>query len=1299
MFKRSMSAIVIICFFLTSLGPNPRAHADEPLNLPAPGAMINLSPAYQPVIIKGLMVHKDNPFLFDFIVDAGQDRMSGEPLKEEGTKLIKYFLASLAIPDKDLWVNLSPYEKNRMVPQALGQTDMGRDLLEQDYVLKQITASLIYPEKNLGKKFWDRVYAKAQAEYGTTQIPVNTFNKVWIMADKAEVFEHNQTAFVVGAHLKVMLEEDYLALKKHERIGDSPQFRKLGTVPNSFQGTHSIASNIVRQIILPELEREVNEGQNFANLRQIFNSIILASWYKRNLKQALLNQVYANQSKIRGIERSVIPAKAGIQYQDLSPEQIYERYLKAYKKGVFNYIKEDVNAAGRAMPRKYFSGGFAIEGTPAANPAMTTDPVVLASSLPDRAMIDFKTGINTGIGNVALQSTNAAMASKSSKPITYEMVGNPAIPAFRDPNRALMINDLVPNSRFGIWTHRLMYPRVEDIFLKYAKGKISLSQAFGILETTRIFKNVLKGNSQSGYLDGGHMKNPFGYTQDVFKELLVTFRLALKYKLIYREDEQGRAMPFVGSVEFFEMAISDAYHHRKVFQEKDFLGMSMEEYAQKIEKEYQALMGQDVFWGRELSIPYVNWLYNHGKLKTGMKMNIRLTRSAQKVFITGANSKGIIANASFVGISEGRIFYYPSKIHHGRPLDLIFYPANIHSVTLIGPSDKAMAVREYPDFQKLWEGRENLQNGTLSITTKENGNIILTSGLNVSDEWISGMNNRGRSSSIYKDDFDSATFTPNAAMAALSWDLNTPDGFKEMMEDWGRKVAVLNGGQQDEQHYFHAQVFPGNEIAYEYNRPTLIPGGISKENISLQNIDGSIELHMEAIYPRFFEGNGDRIHFNKDGTIERVSMHLKKESHESLVFSGQIPTVQFDPLTKQISLIFSAQDSEVAKHLNEKTIQGVRFAAKSNAAMAIKEKVAIPPTMPPDYEEHSPSSLSHVVASLYLKKEVQGKYAVISLLALNGNDAKYITQLEINGINLGASIFDYLTSPENSPALGKELGAIEGGWSSPEYRNEVEKELIAFIYQAMDKGKITALSNNAMAAEQIKPAANAAMAFTGKTDSFPVMWNKFSVWNDINSWGHKNPLVWDKIYGNADYFREYKDATPEELVKEIKVFRDRGVILPSILSKLLASPKDGLTAFIEEMQSRAAFDEAVRWPATLADVDQSGKNEVTAILWRFFTLWYEKDAAMNAEETQIKRDMAQAVDINGGIDLNTSSGMQWKVTKDGQGVEMNINPAMVAAMRRQGIQWARPVVLKMTPVTSVWSLMGLTAPVTGQLAQ
>ena len=187
------------------------------LNLPAPGAMVPLSPAYAPAMIKGINIHPDNPLQFDFIIDTGDSGLDGEAFRREAAKLIKYFLASLTLKEEEMWVNLSPYEQNRIIPEAFGQTEMGRDLLVQDYFLKQLTASLMYPEDDLGREFWERIYAKAQAEFGTTEIPVNTFNKVWIVPETANVYEHAKGAFVVDSHLKVMLEEDYIAKREDGR--------------------------------------------------------------------------------------------------------------------------------------------------------------------------------------------------------------------------------------------------------------------------------------------------------------------------------------------------------------------------------------------------------------------------------------------------------------------------------------------------------------------------------------------------------------------------------------------------------------------------------------------------------------------------------------------------------------------------------------------------------------------------------------------------------------------------------------------------------------------------------------------------------------------------------------------------------------------------------------------------------------------------------------------------------------------------------------------------------------------------
>ena len=355
----------IFAFLLNSFGPLP-AYAQN-FVLPAPGVRVGLSPEFNPPILKGLKVHPDNPFRFDFILDQGDSprviaspsssviaseakQSQQEQLKQESTKLIKYFLASLTIPEKDLWVNLSPYEKNRIVPESFGQTEMGRDLLAEDYMLKQITASLIYPEDDIGRKFWKRIYEESAKKFGTTNIPVNTFNKVWIVPSKAVVYENAKagTAYVVESKLKVMLEQDYLALS-HTVIP-----AKAG-----IQDTSALGSQIIRELVIPELTKEVNEGQNFSQLRQVYNSLILATWYKKKIKDSILAQVYNDQNKIQGL---VIPAKAGIHNKN-DVEAIYQQYLQAFKKGAYNYIKEDIDlVTSQPIPRKYFAGGESFTG-------------------------------------------------------------------------------------------------------------------------------------------------------------------------------------------------------------------------------------------------------------------------------------------------------------------------------------------------------------------------------------------------------------------------------------------------------------------------------------------------------------------------------------------------------------------------------------------------------------------------------------------------------------------------------------------------------------------------------------------------------------------------------------------------------------------------------------------------------------------------------------------------------------------------------------------------------------------------
>jgi hypothetical protein len=352
--RKGFCFILLLAFAANSLQPGYAQSV-----LPAPGGVFNPFSASHPAVLKGLKVYPKEPLRFDFILDPGTRSGAEADLvsaRQESGKLIKYFLASLTIPEKDLWVNLSPYEKDRIIPEAFGQTEMGRDLLEQDYILKQITATLLYPQGETGKRFWQKVYALAQEKYGTTDIPVDTFNKVWIVPEKAEVYENVKAGavYITDSRLKVMLDADYVASAREAGTvsGTDDSLVLLQPDGSSDNGAQEIARTVLREVVVPVLEQEVNEGANFAPLRQVYQSLILATWYKKKIRKSLLTAVYVDQNKIAGVKIED-PGEA---------EKIWQRYVESFRQGAFSLVREEENVyPDGAVPRKYFSGGVGMD--------------------------------------------------------------------------------------------------------------------------------------------------------------------------------------------------------------------------------------------------------------------------------------------------------------------------------------------------------------------------------------------------------------------------------------------------------------------------------------------------------------------------------------------------------------------------------------------------------------------------------------------------------------------------------------------------------------------------------------------------------------------------------------------------------------------------------------------------------------------------------------------------------------------------------------------------------------------------
>lgn len=1238
MFTRPVSCIVIFTFIFSLIGPyKPATAAVSVLGLPAPGTMVNLSPAYQPVIIKGLTVHKDNPFLFDFIVDVGQEKMSGEPLKREGERLIKYFLASLAIPDKDVWVNLSPYEKDKMIPEVLGQTDMGRDLLEQDYILKQITASLIYPERELGKTFWDTVYSKAGARYGTTQIPVNTFNKVWIMADRAEVFEHNQTAFVVDQHLKVMLEEDYLALAKHNGIQSS-----------STHNTHSISSQIVREIILPELEKEVNTGKNFANLRQIFNSIILANWYKKNLQQALLNQVYADKSKVKGINLDDPSIK----------QQIYEQYLKAYKKGVFNYIKEDINTAdGQAMPRKYFSGG--INEAMAATPKVTTDAALLAAALPDRAMMDFTTIVSTN--KPALPLVDVAITGQKDHAMSADLN------ALKEQYTAALKDflKLGPESKTAedrLWGIREEYvDTLKDEGVPDDQILGQLSVIINATEGTQVYKDYeieLIGGLMRSYMPG--LKSIKNISASTGKK---DAAMAAVISKIENEKYVAKARHILGGTNF-----------------------------------------EDVTFGKKISlIVTIPWI-------------------TEKIL---ASLKEIKIEPAVGELEDGDIMVIPWKslddTQAKAVIDILFQ----YSDAAMGVQDEANPRQVYTSIASMREaGRKSrILGGTFIITTKNRGEIKIRIS-SISKSAISGIDKKSNAVYIFEDEFVSArqadaamtqegeinsiiveklgvnpqdvfaganivdhlgadSFSKMDLLSALEdhFDLYISDEEAEKIRTVGDIYAYIKARQESDaamgSDQFQRLKENYKKALIEYFRPGY-------ENVT--DADGLWAAREAFIDAMRSLGTSDvEIQRQLSIIIGTKDLYRSKEEFEKDRITAMVFSYKSNPGTgKQDTAMVAEPFSDnltIQVQKDEGTRRKVTFALKTKEGRGAYTYISRP--------VGEPLNTTAVLIVAYLETLLEKDFSELEYFA-SENDIKFSQSFKTFVL---ADVFNNGPIDDENGKLYSRLGTIISplSMSDKAMASQMSLELDEKTSNKLDElgWKVGDLALqyyrdypdvkkriNFQGYVLLQLAKRQGVATSNYSDNLTIQ---------VQMWGSTRKVTFvhkELTARDFDVLSRPKDESPQataSLIAEyLKIVGEGSRI--TVAKWLL---KKGITVYDWDL-----LDEILNWGKTVKIDSPNNYPKLT----RMISLLSIPDRAMTVSDKAVWSQIKRSNAFPGGIDLNTANGMQWKVSKDGRGVEMDIDPAIIARIKQQGVDSLSPVVFKITSVANIWSLMGLAAP-------
>ncbi len=348
--KKLLSCLVIASFLLQTFSVYGQL---GPISTP----LLNFNPA----TLRYLSVNSANPYnYFNFLLDKGNASLDTSKLNSEAKQLINFFFLGITLSDDDFWVNLRPDEPGRITSLTLTKTEMGRILLNQDLQLKKEAARLLHPNNPTGQVFWNKLYSEAEKLLGKNKLKktaIETSNRVWIVPDEAIVMETDDGAFVVSSKLKVLLENDYYSSKLSLK----------GTIPKAQQDQiQGLSEQLMREIIIPEITKEVNSGETFAPLRQIYNSLILAQWFKRKYRnsQSIYSQAIGKGST-QGLE-SQLPWEK---------QAIWQDYLKSYKQGEYNF-KDKIFG----LNRMYFSGGMELTNIEHVLHTISMSPDFIASA-------------------------------------------------------------------------------------------------------------------------------------------------------------------------------------------------------------------------------------------------------------------------------------------------------------------------------------------------------------------------------------------------------------------------------------------------------------------------------------------------------------------------------------------------------------------------------------------------------------------------------------------------------------------------------------------------------------------------------------------------------------------------------------------------------------------------------------------------------------------------------------------------------------------------------------------------------
>jgi hypothetical protein len=301
-------------------------------------------------------------FLFQYILRtrAAEPRERIEDLGSGEAASLVYFLTGLTLPNCSFWVNLDPWEPERIASDNMCKTMIGRVLLEADLQMKKDFCKYDNPcESDIGKKYWDMLEKKAeelvtecmkefpQEIQNVDNVSFNVVTRHWIVPGKITVYEDNDEIYIVEATLDIYSEPAY----EHStfEIQDQPDSlssKCRGCLTRAAKEYGRYAAELEENLILPLVVKEVNTSDQYTDLRQVYTALVLAQWYKSHCEESLFAKFLDTEN---------IEALGSWEGRDCL--EIQKNYVRSFEEGEYNCVMEQQEGS-YLVTRVYRGGGI-----------------------------------------------------------------------------------------------------------------------------------------------------------------------------------------------------------------------------------------------------------------------------------------------------------------------------------------------------------------------------------------------------------------------------------------------------------------------------------------------------------------------------------------------------------------------------------------------------------------------------------------------------------------------------------------------------------------------------------------------------------------------------------------------------------------------------------------------------------------------------------------------------------------------------------------------------------------------------